>query len=919
MEPGSAQISGVESGAIQPQIAGPLSEKDNTTGSADGDNPNYWEIAERLMDGFYRASPEGLVLVASPKAVATIGYDSADEVVGKLHMSELWANPEERKLLLAEIAEHGEARSFETTMKKRNGDLVRVELSVVPVLDAEGNVIATDGVVRDVTERSRSEQQFRAMILNSPGAVFRFVNDSNPRYTYISDVIEDITGYPAQYFLDTQPAFQPLVHPDDQEGLEALQAVNVEAGGQYSLELQIIRADGEVRWIQMQGSGSADPLNGTVVADGVILDITDLHEARAAVEASEALFRELFESMAEGYWITDLNGVVEMANPAAAKILGYADQDDVIGLNSLEFMLDEEARAQLVTDLLEKGRIIDYEIDVRGANDRRITLNFSTRLRGEGEALHAESTFRDVTLQKQIEAEIREARHAAEQANRAKSTFLANMSHELRTPLNAIIGYSEMMLEEAEDLDEDIFSEDLQKVYSAGTHLLSLINDVLDLSKIEAGRTELFLEDFTLEELVNSVTATVEPMMVKNDNELKLEISAGDTLLHQDLTKLRQSLLNLLSNAAKFTHNGSVTLETSVHADSSEQWLTLAVTDTGIGIDPAKHESLFDEFSQADASTTRQYGGTGLGLAISRRFCQLLGGDITLRSAPGEGSSFTIRIPVSLIDNVGDISSGASESSADSLPRNPAKTVLVIDDDPEACDIISRHLTRSGYEVVSCNDGQEGLRLAAELEPCAITLDVMMPEMDGWSVLSRLKADDQLKDIPIIMVSMLDDKTRGYTLGATSYLSKPVDREALLDAITSHRIGSNRVLIIEDHEDTRAMMARVIDKAGFIVRQAADGAAGMAALEQETPDIILLDLMLPVMNGFDFLVQLRGDERWREVPVVVVTAKDLTETERRFLSGRVQNVLEKGAYTREHLLGMVRSALAGHGQPGDTS
>jgi PAS domain S-box-containing protein len=1017
------------------------SDIDNSKMDSDS-NPAYWEIAERLLDGFYRVDLAGVIIIVSPKAVATIGYDNAEQMIGKVSMADLWVNPKERDVLLAELREHGEVRAFETTLIQRDGGHIRVELSVVPVFDNNGNHIANDGVVRDVTERSRSEQQFRSLIRNSPGALFHFVADDNPRYTYMSDAIEDITGYPPEYFLENQPALQPIIHPEDLEGTQALQNVDIQPGEQYSLELRIIRPDGEVRWIQLQGSGSTDPITGASFADGVILDvtddhllahelaererqlqsliqnvpgaiyrfaenndgewrfaymspaitaitghppeffidqadpfekilhpedrermnilisealesgqdfnfehrivtgkgetrwvrvqgsmatdsvtglrhmdgvqmdITDLYAAREAAEGSEQTFRQLFESMAEGYWISDLQGVVEMANPAAAKILGYKDVESVIGLNSLEMMRDAKGREAFIAELIEHGRVQNYEMDVDGADGNVITLNFSTRLTGESESLHSESTFRDVTQQKQIDREIREARHAAEQANRAKSTFLANMSHELRTPLNAIIGYSEMMLEEAEDLEEDVFSEDLHKVHSAGTHLLSLINDVLDLSKIEAGRTELFLEDFSVEELVNSVTSSVEPMMAKNGNDLALAISDRNSLLHQDLTKLRQSLLNLLSNAAKFTENGTVTLTAQIEVDNDEQWLTLSVTDTGIGIAADKHEKLFDEFSQADASTTRQYGGTGLGLAISRRFCELMGGNIFLRSAPGKGSTFKIRVPVRLATEAESGVAKSTETAAASLPKDPAKTVLVIDDDPEACEIIARHLTRSGFEAVIAHSGEEGLRLAADIQPCAITLDIMMPEMDGWTVLNALKADAALKDIPVVMVSMLDDKSAGYTLGATSYLTKPVDRDALLDAINKHRTSSNCVLIIEDHVDTRAMMARVVERAGFSVQQAANGREGIEQLQASTPDIILLDLMMPVMDGFDFIVKMRANEQWRELPVVVITAKDLSESEKQFLSGRVQNVLEKGAYTREHLLAMVRSALS---------
>jgi signal transduction histidine kinase len=297
---------------------------------------------------------------------------------------------------------------------------------------------------------------------------------------------------------------------------------------------------------------------------------------------------------------------------------------------------------------LIENRAASDIVDVRRADGEVITVAFSARSEGEGDSETTEVTFRDVTRQIKIDTEIKEARHAAEQASRAKSTFLANMSHELRTPLNAIIGYSEMMMEEAQDLEEDVFSADLKHVHSAGTHLLSLINDVLDLSKIEAGGMELFAEEFSVEEIVTSIVATTKPLLAKNNNNLVLQIGDGKKVLHQDLTKLRQALLNLISNAAKFTEEGSVTLTSRLEAIDDELCLELIVADTGIGIPADKQDKIFQEFSQVDASTSRQYGGTGLGLAISQRFCRMMGGDIFLTSEPGSGSTFTIRVPLVL-------------------------------------------------------------------------------------------------------------------------------------------------------------------------------------------------------------------------------------------------------------------------------
>ena len=639
-------------------------------------------------------------------------------------------------------------------------------------------------------------------------------------------------------------------------------------------------------------------------------EVSDAHDqaSKAQIRLTDAL-----ESISEGFFLFDVDDRLVVCNSRFRELYpGLADI--VVPGVTFETILRTVAQRRILTDTAGRadqwiqerlaqhrdpgGAILHHQSDGRWIQiNERKTQDCGTV-----------GVYTDVTELKKREAEVAAARDEAMQATQAKSQFLASMSHELRTPLNAIIGYSEMLQEEAEDRGLDTFLPDLVKIREAGSHLLSLINDVLDLSKIEAGKMDVFIEDFEVADLIAQVQSVIEPLMTKNANTLVVDCAPDAGAMRSDQTKLRQSLFNLLSNAAKFTEQGRITLAARRILQTGADVVEFKVSDTGIGMTVEQLARLFQAFAQAEASTSRDYGGTGLGLAITRHFCRMLGGDVTAESAPGKGSTFAIRVPAIAPDVKAEVQEIAAQ------PASPAGrgTILIVDDEKSTHDLLERELSSAGYHIMHAAGGREGLRLAKQARPDVITLDIIMPDLDGWSVLKALKADPDLCDIPVVLVTIMRDRDLGFALGAADYITKPLDRDVLMRVVGRHVRGDGRaqVLVVDDDPKTRDMLRRTLQKAGCTVAEAANGSEAIEALERAKPALILLDLLMPGMDGFEVLERLHGDEAWREVPVIIVTAKDLTREDVERLNGRVVKVLQKGAYQRRDLVRDIQAMIA---------
>ncbi len=803
----------------------------------------YQSIFENAIEGIFQTTIDGRYLIANPMLAKIYGYASADSLISNVTniADQIYVNPSRRQEFIDILRFHDSVPNFESQVYRRDGSKIWISENVRAVRDQDGTLIGFEGTVQDITQRKRAEEESK--LLQDLTLEISAAKDFQSALKIALTKICQFTGWDyGEAWLPSSERQVLVCSPAWYSKIEGLEEFR-----KYSEKISFpsgIGFPGRV-WNHQRPEW--------------IWDIS---------LETESHFIRKYPAMECGL----RSG---LAIPVSA-------DSNVVAIVAFFTMSPNDGDQQLV------GLIGAIAMQLGSLMLRK----------------------RDEEALRLMNEELALARDRALEANRTKSTFVANMSHELRTPLNAIIGYSEMLQEDAALLGIEDFGSDLQKIYHAGKHLLDLINDILDMTKIEAGKLEIYYDDFDLPLLVWDTSTTIEPLLAKNNNRLSIDCDHELGAIRADMTRLRQVLLNILSNACKFTKSGEIQVKVSRQNSSQGEYFCFSIKDTGIGISAENLENLFQPFHQADSSTTRQYGGTGLGLAISHRLCNMMGGNIIVTSELGKGSTFTICLPVNCEAATKNKQPKFPEPTPPNLPT-PNKaypSILVIDDDPTIHQRTQAHLSHLGVFIYSAFSGEDGIDLAHEILPNAIILDVQMPSMSGWEVLKELKSQPLTSGIPIILLTINDEDNEqheSYEIGANDYLFKPIDRDRLVTTIEKYRsdpMAELSVLVVEDDINVRSMLKRMLEKENCVVSEAQDGHEALKVMTEQMPQLILLDLMMPNIDGFEFIHLLRLRQDIASIPLIIITARDLTKDDYVRLSGSVQKILQKANHSYVELL-----------------
>jgi PAS domain S-box-containing protein len=732
---------------------------------------------------------------------------------------------------------------------------------------------AVGGVVvnsRDITASRAAEEALgetqrvlATLMRNLPGMAYRCLNDVDWSMEFLSEGAGALTGYtPAELSVGGTVTFASLMHPGDVDRVWRGVQEAVAEKRPFELEYRIRTATGAERWVWEQGRGIFSAGGELLALEGFITDVTTRKEA----EAAHRRLACIVESSEDAVISKSLDGIIQSWNTGAERIFGYT-ADEVVG-RSVDLLVPPELavdQAKMLLSICSGERVRHYETVRLRKDGQRIHISHTlSPIHDEhGNVTSASGISRDITDSKRAEAELVRAKESAEAANLAKSEFLSRMSHELRTPLNSVIGFTNVLRKNKRGALGEQEVGFLDRIASNGIHLLGLINDILDLAKVESGKAEVELRPVALEELVRSTLTELQGTVRGRPVELRSVIPPALAPLAADEVKLKQVLINLVGNALKFTPAGSVTL--SVIADAAGRPLRIDVADTGIGVPRERLAAIFQPFEQAEVGTARHYGGTGLGLAISSSLCELMGYRLHVRSEVGEGSVFSIVLAASAADD--EAPTPGRVALASPAPRLAhldegsdigGRLVLVIDDEADSRLLITHHAEEFGCRTVTAKSGEEGLRLARELRPDLITLDLLMPGLNGWNTLRELRADPELRDIPVVVVSMVAGESRRDLDGAAELVNKPVSPGALQAALRRaaiHRV--QRALVVEADPAGRRATAALLRADGVEVRTAADAQEALGMLEGFAPELVLVDTPIAGVHGRQLLRALR--------------------------------------------------------------
>ncbi len=684
------------------------------------------------------------------------------------------------------------------------------------------------------------------------------------------------------------------------------------------------------------------------LATGIIAVAIDKFVLLRGLEENKIKFSSLIESCNDIVLITDSNGFIITCNETASDLLGYS-KDELIGKTITSIIKNGDIANSVKKALEKKSYLKGYEITITDSNEREFDVKLNAVLLSDknynnfGTIFVLQSMKEELDLKQALEKKTKELEELninlekkvlertdelertnkeLERMNQIKGKFISNISHELRTPLNSILGFSSVLIEKTFGSLTDNQERYVRNIYSAGKHLLELINNVLDIAKIESGKYEMVYETFRVNDLINEVLNIMSPFAESKFIEIAVQAGENVDLITADRVKIKQILYNLLSNAIKFTPEGGKVGIKITHEDDPEynilieqpkiEFIKFSVWDEGVGISPEDKDRIFDEFEQVDTTLSREYGGAGLGLALTKKLVELHGGNITVESKLGEGSMFTFVLPVT--SPVETIMSEEPEAIGLNFPwmKDEAPLILVVEDDTATAELLTLHLTQTGYKVAHAYNGEEAIEKAKSLNPFAITLDVMLPKKDGWEVLQELKSDPMTTEIPIIIHSIVDNKDLAFALGATDYLLKPLDKDALLSKLEEINMSKGKItiptsiLVIESEENVTNYFREIFEPQGFLIYTAQEGRRGIELASALRPSLILMDFTLPDMLGFDAIKELKENPSTRDIPIFVLTERDISVEDRLALVGKIERIVRKYVFDTKELIGHIK-------------